>query len=192
MRAARDSLRGGWGVASLFAFLAFLASLCINNIPRVGVPLGFLLDGYGYLVSCAFFLSFSRGKKTPLSSVFDGLGGWEGFWNSVGTYILSSLFIILWALLLLIPGVVASYSYAMKFYILADSPQTSPLRAITKSRDMMMGNRWRLFCMHARFSGWIIPCLLTAGLGFFWFIPYVRTATARFYDDLKDRAESLD
>ena len=93
--------------------------------------------------------------------------------------------ILLLALLFVIPGLIKSYSYAMTFYIMADNPGIDGNEAITRSRQMMDGNKWRLFCLDFSFIGWIILCMLTFGILFFYVGPYMEAAHAAFYQSLK-------
>ena len=95
------------------------------------------------------------------------------------------IFILLWTLLLIIPGIIATYSYAMTFFIIADDPQAGALEAIGRSKEMMRGHRWKLFCLFLRFIGWSLLCLLTFGIGFLWLTPYMQTSLAHFYDDVR-------
>jgi uncharacterized membrane protein len=98
---------------------------------------------------------------------------------------------ILWSLLLLIPGSIKSYSYAMTEYILKDNPELQNNAAIEKSMEMMNGHKLRLFLLHLSFIGWYIVGVLTLFIGFFWIIPYVHTAEAAFYEDLKAQQEPI-
>jgi uncharacterized membrane protein len=50
---------------------------------------------------------------------------------------------------------------------------------------MMMGNKWKLFCLGLRFVGWAILSIFTFGIGLLWFIPYLQISTTKFYEDLK-------
>jgi len=68
--------------------------------------------------------------------------------------LLMSVYIILWSMLFVIPGIVKSFSYAMTPYILYEHPELSPNAAITESRRMMDGNKGRLFCLELSFIGW--------------------------------------
>lgn len=90
----------------------------------------------------------------------------------------------LWTLLLIIPGIMASYSYAMTGYILAEHPELTASEAIAQSKDMMAGNRWRLFCLQFSFIGWDILCALTLGIGNLALRPYRHAAEAAFYREL--------
>ena len=99
------------------------------------------------------------------------------------TYLIKDIYIFLWPLLF-IPGIIASYSYMMTPYILADNPELSASEAIKISKQMMRGNRWRLFCLKISFFGWSILCILTLGIGFLWLTPYMNAAIAEFYREI--------
>jgi len=128
------------------------------------------------------FLEVSRGGEVALSRVFDGF---KSFGTSVLAYILMNIFILLWSLLLIVPGILASLSYSMTFFVMADNPGIGAIEAIDRSKEMMYGRRWKLFCLYCRFIGWaLLAAIFTLGIGFLWLEPYMRASMARFYDDL--------
>jgi len=86
--------------------------------------------------------------------------------------------------LLIVPGIMASYSYAMTGYILAEHPELTAGEAIAQSKDMMAGNRWRLFCLQFSFIGWMLLSSLTFGLGNLALRPYQEAAYAAFYREV--------
>lgn len=99
-------------------------------------------------------------------------------------YFVNESLLILLPLLLIagtIPGIIASYRYAMAPYILTQNPGMSATDAITRSKELMRGNKWRFFCMHFSFIGWAILCLFTLGLGYLVLRPYISAAEAHFY-----------
>lgn len=98
--------------------------------------------------------------------------------------LLQWVLILLWTLLFIIPGIVASYSYAMTGYILAEDPDLTASQAIQRSKELMRGNRWRLFCLQLSFIGWIILCLFTFGIGNLFLNPYQTAADAAFYREI--------
>ena len=104
--------------------------------------------------------------------------------TAVASRLLRALYIFLWSLLLLIPGIIAEYSYAMTDFILAENPNLTASEAIARSKDMMRGNRWRLFCLEFSFIGWDLLVILTFGIGNLWLIPYKYAAKAAFYRDI--------
>lgn len=90
-------------------------------------------------------------------------------------------------LLALVPAIRAALSYAQTYYILSDHPETTAREAIRQSKQMMVGFKWKLFCLPWRFIGWAILCIFTCGLGILWLIPYMTAANAAFYDDIRTR-----
>lgn len=116
-----------------------------------------------------------------MGTIFSCMHMWK---TAVVTRLLTSLIIFLWSLLLIIPGIIASYSYAMTDYILAENPDMKATEAMKASKEMMKGNRFRLFCLELSFIGWVIVCLFTCGLGTFVLKPYTEAAYAAFYREV--------
>ncbi len=100
------------------------------------------------------------------------------------------LYVVLWSLLLIIPGIIAAYGYSMVFFILADDSSIGIREALQKSKTMMMGHRWKYFCLGWRFFGWTLLCFLSLGIGFLWLFPYIQISGAKFYEDLKGEEEA--
>jgi len=99
--------------------------------------------------------------------------------------LLRSVYIFLWSLLFVIPGIYAAYGYAMAPYILAENPEMTANEAITKSKELMNGNRWRFFCLEISFIGWaLLVAFLTLGIGVLWLKPYMETSYAVFYREI--------
>ena len=95
------------------------------------------------------------------------------------------VFVFLWALLLIIPGIIAAIAYSQTFYILAEDDTIGSMDALRKSKEMMIGYKWKYFCLGLRFIGWALLCVLTLGIGFLWLSPYIQVSYAKFYEDLK-------
>lgn len=76
------------------------------------------------------------------------------------------MMVMLWSILFVIPGYIALYRYAMTPYIMAENENLSVMEAITESKQIMMGNKWRLFCLDLSFLGWELLGILTLGIGF--------------------------
>lgn len=120
-------------------------------------------------------------KEARLESLFTYFYNWK---TTAATRFLKGLYTFLWSLLFIIPGIIASYSYAMTGYILAEHPELTASEAIEQSKEMMSGNRFRLFCLQFSFIGWSILCSFTLGIGNLWLRPYKQTATAAFYREI--------
>ena len=183
MTRARESLKGQWGLAIGTFFLFFLIVAGVQAIPLIGSLIMLFIYGSMAIGIGGFSLSLSRNQKTKTSEIFDGF---QKFGVGLGAYFLTTIFIFLWMILLIIPGFIASLSYSMTFFIIADNDSIGALEAIRKSKEMMKGNKWKLFCLWFRFSGWLILCILSLGIGFLWIMPYMGISFAKFYDDLKN------
>ena len=104
--------------------------------------------------------------------------------------LLMYIFVFLWTLLLIIPGLIKAFSYALTPYILIDYPELSANQTINLSKKMMKGHKFDLFWLGLSFIGWILLGILTLGIGYLWLIPYINTATAAFYQDVKAEYEA--
>jgi uncharacterized membrane protein len=184
MKMARESLKGKWGKAIGVSLLFMVISFVVGIIPVLGSIAGWIITGPLILGLVMFFLSLSRGQEADTGQIFHGF---DHFGKSLGAYLLMMLFIFLWMLLLIIPGIIAAFSYSMTFYILADDPSLRVIDVLKKSKAMMYGYKLKLFGLHLRFLGWGLLCILTLGIGFIWLFPYIQMATVKFYEDIKDK-----
>lgn len=133
------------------------------------------------LVSC--FVKLVRNEPFQFENLFDGF---RNFLSALILQLLIGIFTLLWFLLLIIPGIIAYYRYAMAFYILNDYPEMGAKAALEASKQMMVDYKWKLFCLHFSFIGWGLLSILTIGIGFLWLIPYMNAAQANFYQNLKE------
>lgn len=122
-----------------------------------------------------------RQKESELGALFGYFAHWK---TTAKTKLLQAVYVFLWSLLFIIPGIVAGYSYAMSSYILSEHPELTAKETIERSKQMMVGNRFRLFCLQLSFIGWDILASLTFGIGHLWLTPYKQAATAAFYREV--------
>jgi uncharacterized membrane protein len=185
MRNARESLTGKWGLAIGTFVIYFIISGAIQaisrEIPSVGI-ISLIIGGPFALGIATFSLALSRNQDARLEQIFQGF---NNFGTALVAYLLMILFIVLWALLLIVPGIIAAISYSLTFFILSEDPSMKAMDAIDKSKKMMDGYKWKYFCLMLRFIGWSLLCLLTLGIGFLWLVPYIQVTLAKFYDDVK-------
>lgn len=140
----------------------------------------------GYALSVAF-LNVSRTQCNPqLESMFTVYR--DNFLKAFLIPLLQGLFVFLWSLLFVIPGIIMAYAYSMAIYVANDNPELSAMDAIRKSRELMNGHKWDLFVLDLSFIGWIFLCLLTCGIGFFFLAPYIEMAHVEFYRELTEQA----
>lgn len=203
---ALSALSGNWAnalVATIILValaLFFSSNDAINSYyqrivinPFIGYSLSFvslfvlLPLAVGYSNSMRVLLETGDNRLTN-NSFSLGFGNWL---HVVWGMILSTIYIFLWTLLLIIPGLIKSYSYALTPYILVEHPEMSANEAIEESMRLMDGHKFDLFYLQLSFIGWAILSILSLGLGFFWLIPYQMTAQAAFYRDIKNEAMPL-
>ncbi len=187
MKMARESLKGKWSVAVsvalVFLGVSFLTSFIDMISPLdIGGIVSLFITGPFILGLTIFSLAISRNQEFKFEQIFQGF---NHFWKSVGAYLLMVLYILLWTILLIIPGIIAGISYSMTFYIIADDKSIKIGEALRKSKAMMNGYKWKFFRLQLRFIGWALLCILTLGVGFLWLIPYIQVSISKFYDDIK-------
>ena len=179
-----EQLKGKW-TNVVIAALVFYAVTCLCG--GVGVftlhILTLLVIGPLYYGLFEYFMKVKRQEPAVLENLFDGF---KRFVPSFLLILLVNIFIILWALLLIVPGIIAALSYSQAFLIMVDNPELSAVEAIKKSKQMMYGHKWRYFLMQLSFLGWTILAILTAGIGFLWLLPYMMVTIVNFYDELKE------
>jgi uncharacterized membrane protein len=113
--------------------------------------------------------------------------GFSNYGHVFVTLFLKDLFLFLWTLLFFIPGFIKFYSYRMVPYILRDNPELSATEVITRSREMMRGNKFNAFILDLSFIGWYLLGIITFGLAIiFWTQPYKQSTNAALYLELKE------
>ena len=164
-----------------------IGALVINGIVIVSTVIGFLITllvGNAATVGlCNYFIKNTDSKPT-FADAFSGFKIKYG--RNIGTLLLVGIKTVLWSILLIIPGIIKSFEYAIIPYILADDAEISSKDAFKKAKQMMKGNKWRLFKLNFSFIGWFLLCVLTLGIGTFFLIPYIDAANAEFYVELKN------
>ena len=109
------------------------------------------------------------------------------FFKALGLHLFMALFKLLWTLLFIVPGIIAGYRYCLAPYLMAENPNLGIREAVNMSKELMAGNKWRLFCLDLSFIGWRILRVLTCGIGDLWLSPYIYAANAAFYVDRTGR-----
>ncbi len=190
--AARASLSGKWGGAVVVTLVYMVVAggfpLAVNVcvLENLGSVLQLLLLPIGYGLAVAFLDNNRDGGEYRVEQLFVGF---RDYTRIFGTSLLVGVYTFLWTLLLIVPGFIKSYSYAMTSYVMRDCPELKFNGAIERSMAMMRGHKFDLFYLHLTFIGWFLLSILTLGIGFFWLGPYVQSAQAHFYEDVKAEYE---
>ena len=167
-------------------FLSVLVTLAVSVL-LVGI-VNFIIGGTVQLGYAKFLLGQHDGKDYSVGDLFSQF---RRFGTGFAQAFLKNLYIILWTLLFIIPGLIKTYSYAMTPFILADHPEMTANEAITASRKLMDGHKGELFVLGLSFFGWGLLCVITLGIASLWVTPYINAAYAAFYRRLTGTARQL-
>ncbi|PLT33473.1 hypothetical protein CUU64_14285 [Bacillus sp. V5-8f] len=202
---ALSALHGKWGKGVLLTFILFFITAIVPAIIEIMVSGGFsnwlsqervpvAADVINIVIAIIliplsvsaywFFLSIARMERPLVSEVFGVYKDGKASLQLILVSLLMGIFVFLWSLLLIIPGIIKSLSYSQTFFIMRDHPEYSPLQAISESKRRMKGFKWKYFLMNLSFIGWGILCVFTMGIGFLWLAPYISTSMAAFYNEL--------
>ena len=155
---------------------SFLVSVLISGVLSFGVA--------------ALMLSHLRGEEVHLSKLFAAFG--KNFINLFLLGLVRTLYILLWTLCFIVPGIVKAYAYAFSFHIAHDHPDWEWKDCLKESRRITEGYKGQLFGLDFSFIGWYIVGLLCLGVGVLWVIPYHISARTGFYEALLAKEELLE
>lgn len=185
------------------AYTLFLDKLLAGEQPSLELfytglrPVGVALAALLWLISpvieagyMSYCLKVTRGAKGGYKDILDGF---LFFGKIILISILSWVFILLWSLLLIFPGVIAAYRYRQAYYILLDDPKKGALQCIMESKRLMAGNKLDMFLLDLSFLGWvlldyavilIIPLPFSVPLVSVFLTPYMGLTRAGYYNTL--------
>lgn len=188
----KESLEGNWGLAVGVVVVVWLLTGAFVDSNREDSAfhsfmsiVGLLLTGVLTFGLRNVFLRFNRSQEVSFVNVFDGF---TYYLQTLVLHIVKYLFIILWLLLLIVPGIIAILRYSMAYFIMVDNPRIGALEAIRKSGEMMRGHKTRLFFLWLSFIGWFLFGVVTLGIGFLYVAPYYEATLTSFYEDLKNQS----
>lgn len=137
---------------------------------------------FGFLI---FVANSVRGTGAVYANLLDGFGY---ALKIILLFFFEGLFIVLWSLLLLFPGVIAAYSYRQARFILMDNPDMSVFQCLKESKRMMKGHKWELFGFDLSFLGWGLLAAIIP-LARIWTAPYITSSRFMYYEALKGEAD---
>jgi hypothetical protein len=155
-----------------FALLIGIAVSVFFSLPvQAGLKYFFIRTPYGDTNFGNLFTAFKAGR----------------YLSVVKTMFLTGLYIFLWSLLFLIPGIIKSYQYRMVPYLITEDPSLATEQALELSRRMTDGEKWDMFVLDLSFIGWSLLGILTFGIGFFFLAPYIEATQAQLYFALRQK-----
>ena len=178
---ALAALKGNWLIMVLASLVVF-ASYGLTYLPWIGSIL--ILAVFPLWIGYKFMgLDIIRSVEPRIETMVEVFNRYVPYLTAI---LLTAIFIFLWMLLLIIPGIIKAYAYSMTFYIMRDNPDMPALDAIHTSEKMMYGHKWEFFLLQLSFIGWYLLAILTAGIGFLWLAPYYGTTQAAFYERIQN------
>lgn len=168
----------------VWAFIVWVLVELVGEIVGVIVPFfgSFVLGLVFYFLENYGFANLSlRGADHRKLKVGDAFIGFSQYGRATTCGLATTFYALLWSLLLIVPGIVKYYAYMLTPYLAIEHPDWSITEAITESRRLMDGNKWRAFMLDCSFAGWWLLVLLTFGLLAFWLIPYISITEGVFY-----------
>lgn len=174
---AWNDLHGNWTTAVLsYLIMEVIVGLLAFTFIGSFLVAGPLTVGFSLVA-----INFVRKNNPRIENLFTPFNDYA---RTLVLWFINTVFTALWALLLIVPGIIKALSYSMSYYILIDDINISANEARKKSMVLMDGHKWRLFCLYCSFIGWILLSFLTFGILLFWVMPYIKVAQTEFYQSL--------
>ena len=171
-----------FGIA-VFSIVALTVFAIVLVASAIGIAIDVLLIN-PVEFGCRNFFKRNLDEPAKLSSLtfaFD-----KNYKNAVKTAFFKDLFIWLWSLLFVIPGIIKAYEYRLVPYIFAENPDMKYSDILAESSKLMKGNKWKTFVLDLSFIGWELLSLCTCGLlSVFYVDPYKLQTDAALYEAIK-------
>ncbi len=210
-RIARENLDGNWKKSLGVAFVATIfGALVVGNglnfdiemdaeyiqrLPRIVLAILSVWVSFGGMISLVHLIlggTVQLGYTQILLKQYhhqefevkDLFSQFHRFKQGFLQMFLRNLYIALWSLLFIIPGIIANYKYAMTPFLMTDNPNMTAKEAMAASTELMDGHKGELFVLGLTFIGWDLLAGLTLGIGYLWLNPYKNATYAAFYREL--------
>ena len=148
----------------------------MTNVLSLAIEIVTIIIGVGFTI---FALNVSRMRPACFGNLFDGF---SIFLRALWLTILIGIFIFLWSLLFIIPGIIAGYRYSQAMYLLIDNPDMGAMDCIRASSQLMKGHKWELFVLQLSFIGWVLLSVIP--FVSIWTVPYMEITHANYYNAL--------
>jgi len=179
---SKKRLAGQTKTSAIVTFVSFL-------LPNLFSPSGIaplLFDGPFASGMAHFFLRLIRGEEPGVGTMFQGF---TKFLRNIRVWLLQVVFVVLWTLLFVVPGIIAGLRYSMAWFVLVDEPDLTAREALDRSKSLTQGHLGDLFVLALSFFWWFLFGVITLGIGFLFVVPYFQTTFALFYEGLRAAEE---
>lgn len=189
---AKEKLKGHCKDAIIITLIIIIMALVNSLLNRyiensaIKVTISIIttfIETFFTLGTTSFYLKLARGEDTSYKELFAHK---DLLITGVLISLIIAIFVLLWGLLLIVPGIIAAISYSYALYILIDNNDIEFIDAINKSKEMMMGHKKDFFFLIISFLGWIILSLLSFGILLLYVTPYINMTITLFYEEIKE------
>ncbi len=186
-----------WKPLLIFMIISFVISFVISfiitllKVPETVRLIIILVLGLALLPMsvglASYILKLVNGKEADLINELLSRYKDGSAFPIIKTMFLASLFVCLWSLLFVIPGIICGIAYAMMGFILAEqtADEVNAKPAYKLSKEKMNGHKWEYFVFQLSFILWILGTSFTFGILGIWSVPYITTANVMWYEELK-------
>ena len=179
---AKEQIKGRIGVLFLILLIIAIIGVGSSFVPIIGWFATIIIMPAFNISLCMIFLNLTKGNDISVGDIFKGFNiTGKAVWLSIMT----NFFIFLWSLLLVVPGIIKSFSYSMAPFILADNPELTAREALSESIEIMYGHKFDLFVLLLSFLGWMLLSAITFGIAYIYVIPYMSATVTNFYNEIK-------
>ena len=175
-KAAKAVLKNNLGEAILVSLIYSIALSILASVAGIGA----LLFGSLALI-CYYYclIQASINNKFKIDDLFKPIDG-TSLGSRIALSVLKNLYLSLWSLLFIIPGIIKSYSYMLAELISLQHPEMTASECITESRRLMDGHKMNMFVLRLSFIGWDLLCILTFGIGYIFLNPYIQQTNIEY------------
>ena len=151
------------GMTALYCICLFLLSLMEALFPGpelVSTFLSILTTLAGWILAAGFALycmDIRRRERSEYAVLFDGFS-FTG--KIIALNIVINLFVFLWSMLFVFPGIIAYYRYSFALYNLYEDPEMDIMEALNLSKRQTQGYKMELFKLDLSYMGWILLSIL--------------------------------
>ena len=193
---AKNSLKGKYGdaivlmiiygliagaVGGIFGGILGAANLDKDTVKALGEVLSAVISCLFIFGIHSYFLKISRNESVEWKELFSKT---NLFVPALLITIVVGIFVTLWSLLLIIPGIIAAISYSQVYFVKLDNPDMEVMDVLKKSKELMNGHKMDYFVLLLSFIGWLILGVFTLGILYLWLMPYMSVTEANFYNEL--------
>ena len=188
---AKERLTHHWSYLAgltLIVLLLSSVSMLFSWIPLIGIIISIFIAAPLSMSLNMIVKKLFLKEDIAVNSVLEGF---SLFGKTIALELWITLFIMLWSLLLIVPGIIKSYSYRLAFYCLMDDPNLSPKEAIQKSMRLTVGHKFDFFVLDLSWIGWAFVATFTCGIGSLFLIPYTRLTDYIAYRAISEQSLDL-